>query len=285
MHFSWNIRGRIITFDRPQVMGIVNATPDSFWPGSRAMTGKAVEERVRKLIDEGADMLDLGAYSSRPGAKDVSAAEEIARLRVAMEALRKIAPEIIVSVDTFRAQVARVAVEELGCDVINDIAGGTLDPEMFDTVAALHCPYILMHMRGTPATMQSLTEYPQGVSAGVLEELARLVQKASLAGIADIVVDPGFGFAKTTAQNYQLLEALPRLAVLDKPLLVGVSRKSMITKVLDVSADSEEALDGTTVINTLALESGASILRVHNPLPARVSVDIRCYINSLKSCQ
>lgn len=260
--FSLNIHGRLIEYDRPAVMGIINVTPDSFYAGSRTKADE-IGRRVRSMIDDGADMIDIGAYSSRPGAAEVSEAEEIDRLSEGMAALREAAPDVVVSVDTFRASVAKAAIEQMGADIVNDISGGDLDGRMFETVASLRVPYILMHMRGTPADMQTLTEYPDGVTAEVLRDLSVKLRTLRLAGVSDVIVDPGFGFAKTLEQNYRLMADLPMFAeMLDAPVLVGVSRKSMVTRALGVTA--KDALNGTTVLNTIALLGGAQILRVHD---------------------
>ncbi len=260
--FSLNIRGELYEIHRPQVMGIVNVTPDSFYSGSRTTTTMAIKERVAKLIDEGADILDIGGYSSRPGADDVTAEEEIERLSIGLKAIRTIAPRIPVSVDTFRAKVAEFAVTQLGADIINDISGGDLDQAMFDTVARLKVPYILMHMRGTPASMSNYAQY-DNVTAETIAELSFKLDRLSLLGVSDIIVDPGFGFAKTIEQNYELLRNLDSFeAILHRPLLIGISRKSMIYKTLDIETD--KALNGTTVLNTIALSKGAAILRVHD---------------------
>lgn len=268
------LRRRLVEFDRPVVMGIVNATPDSFYAPSRNRCDDEVKARVEALVADGADMLDVGGYSSRPGAAEVSASEETDRLAMAMAALRSVAPDIPVSVDTFRASVAAAAVEQMGADIINDISAGDLDPDMFDTVARLSVPYIAMHMRGTPATMQSLTDYPaRGVAATVAAELSVKLRRLALMGVADVVVDPGFGFAKTLEQNYELMDDLGALiALLERPMLVGVSRKSMITRALGISAD--RALPATTLLNFAALQQGASILRVHDVAEARQAVEI-----------
>lgn len=273
--FSLNISGKLIKYDTPAVMGIVNVTPDSFYGGSRTFNGDAVKIRVEKLISDGADMLDIGAYSSRPGADDISPAEELRRIEMGMEEIRRITPEIPVSIDTFRADVARTAVQDLSVNIINDISGGNLDDKMFETVAMLNVPYILMHMRGTPSTMQQLTDYGEtGVTAEVLRDLAVKVNKLALLGVNDIIVDPGFGFSKTLDQNYELLAHLDAFRALECPILVGVSRKSMITKYLNIN--SEEALNGTTVINVLALLHGCEILRVHDVKPAVEAVKLCC---------
>lgn len=260
--FSLNIHGRLIEYDRPAVMGIINVTPDSFYAGSRTKADE-IGRRVRSMIDDGADMIDIGAYSSRPGAAEVSEAEEIDRLSEGMAALREAAPDVVVSVDTFRASVAKAAIEQMGADIVNDISGGDLDGRMFETVASLRVPYILMHMRGTPADMQTLTDYPDGITAEVLRDLSVKLRTLRLAGVNDVIVDPGFGFAKTLEQNYRLMADLPMFAeMLDAPVLVGVSRKSMVTRALGVTA--KDALNGTTVLNTIALLGGAQILRVHD---------------------
>lgn len=259
--FTLNIRGELRHYDRPVVMGILNVTPDSFYAGSRAISEDQIAEHVSRMADEGADIIDIGAYSSRPGADEVSESEEIERLRRGMSILRDINKEIVVSVDTFRANVARVAVEELGCDIVNDISGGDLDPEMIDTVAELKCPYILMHMRGTPANMQEFTQY-NDVAADVMAEMAERLSLAAFAGINDVILDPGFGFSKTLEQNYALMRELPAFQVFHRPLLVGISRKSMITKLLGIS--TADALNATTALNAMALDRGADILRVHD---------------------
>ncbi|MDE6496026.1 MAG: dihydropteroate synthase [Duncaniella sp.] len=260
--FSLNLHGRLYVADRPQVMGILNITPDSFYSGSRTMRDREIAARIISMVEEGADMIDIGAYSSRPGAADVPLEEEIDRLRLGMRLLRDIAPEIPVSVDTFRAGVARVAVEELGADIVNDISGGDLDPEMWSAVAALGVPYILMHMRGTPSTMQQFVDYGD-VTADVINDLSRKLRGLRLSGVADVIVDPGFGFSKTIDQNFEMMRNLRAFTLaLDAPLLVGISRKSMIYKTFDT--DPAETLNGTTVLNTIAISRGASILRVHD---------------------
>ena len=269
--FTLNLRGKLVEFSRQQVMGIINVTPDSFYSGSRTQSHDNIALKAKKMLDEGADWLDLGAYSTRPGADDVTPAEEIERLRTGMRAIRSVAPDAIVSIDTFRADVARQAVEELGADMINDISGGLLDDDMPSTIAKLKVPYVLMHTRGTPATMQQLTDY-RDVTGDVLAELARRIDIFGMAGVNDIIVDPGFGFAKTVEQNYRLLRDLEAFHVLERPLLVGVSRKSMIYRTFGTTPD--EALNGTTVINTIALMAGASVLRVHDAKEAAEAVKI-----------
>ena len=261
VHYTLNVRGRLLDLSKPQVMGILNVTPDSFYAGSRMETEEAVRGRVRQIIAEGGSMIDVGAYSSRPGAADVSAEEEMERLRRGMSIVREEAPEIPVSVDTFRADVAKMAVEELGVDIINDISGGELDKEMFKTVAKLGVPYILMHMKGTPQTMQQAPHYDD-LMKEVMLYFAEKVQQLRDLGQKDIVLDPGYGFAKTIDHNYELLRHQEMLEVFELPLLVGVSRKSMIYRFLGTSP--EEALNGTSVLNTIALQKGANILRMHD---------------------
>ncbi len=262
MHpFSLKLRGRVVEFDHPQIMGIVNVTPDSFYAGSRTGDSVSVARRVEKMIADGADWIDIGAYSSRPGALEVTAEEEIRRLRLGMEALRKVDSDIFVSVDTFRAEVADIAVKELGADMINDISGGTLDSDMFAVVAETGVPYVLMHMRGTPSSMQAMTDYTD-VTADVLADLQVKLSHLRAMGVADVVVDPGFGFAKTLEQNYTLMRDLGMFGLLDCPVLVGVSRKSMIYRLAGKTPD--ESLFGTVALNVLALERGAAFLRVHD---------------------
>lgn len=271
--FSLNIRGNLVEFNRPAVMGIINITPDSFYAGSRTTAADEIEKRVESMVKEKVDIIDIGAYSSRPGAEDVSPDEELSRLATGIEHIRRIAPEIPISVDTFRSDVATTAVKTMKADIINDISGGDLDDRMFAAIAELNVPYILMHMRGTPATMQQLTDYGElGVTATVLNDLAMKMNKLALLGAKDIIIDPGFGFSKTLEQNYELMRNLTVFHKLQCPVLVGISRKSMITRLLNI--DSADALNATTALNVMALERGASILRVHDVKAARQAVDI-----------
>lgn len=269
--YSLNLRGRLTEISSPKVMGIVNVTPDSFYAQSRKQTAREIGEQVNKMLDEGADMIDVGAYSSRPGASDVSPEEEMNRLARALDIIREQHPEVIVSVDTFRAKVAQECVERYGADIINDISGGDLDPEMFETAAALNVPYILMHMKGTPQDMQKAPCYNHLMSE-MLQYFAERIDRLHLLGLNDIILDPGFGFAKTLGHNYQLMKHLSELHTLGLPLLAGISRKSMIYRLLD--STPQEALNGTTVLNTLALVQGASILRVHDVKAACEAVKI-----------
>ncbi len=269
--FSLNFHGSLRCFSRPQVMGIVNVTPDSFYNGSRTMEEKSIAESVERHLAGGADFIDVGAYSSRPGAAEVPVDEEIARLRVGIRVVRSIDGSIPVSVDTFRADVARICIEELGADMINDISGGDLDTSMFETVASLGIPYILMHMRGTPATMQQHVDY-RDVTADVISDLSHKLRRLRLLGVSDVVVDPGFGFSKTIEQNFEMMRNLEAFGALDCPVLVGISRKSMITRSLGI--DASEALPGTIALNTIALCKGASFLRVHDVREAAQAVKL-----------
>ena len=270
------LNNKHIDLSAPRVMTIVNVTPDSFYDGSRSFTEKEIEHHVARAIEEGADMLDVGGCSSRPNADDVAVDEEIARVGRAMKVIRRVCPEMEVSIDTFRAEVVRRIVAEWGACIVNDISAGELDPEMITTVARLGLPYVAMHMRGTPTTMQSMTDY-----SDIVEEVRTyFVQKISdlrKAGIEDIVFDPGFGFAKTLEQNYQLMNGLHRLGDLGTPMLVGISRKSMIYKLLNTTP--AEALNGTTALHLEALRQGAKILRVHDTREAVEVVKIYNQLN------
>lgn len=267
-----NLSGRLVSLEKPLVMGIVNVTPDSFFAGSRIDGAKALRARLDTLVREGAALADLGAYSSRPGAEEVSPEEERRRLRPALQILRDEYPDLPVSVDTFRSDVARMAVEEYGASMINDISGGGLDPAMYRTMAELQVPYILMHMKGDPKTMQQQASYSD-VTLEMIDYFAQRVGQLLELGVHDIILDPGFGFSKTTAQNYELLAQLGSLVeAFTQPLLVGVSRKSMIYRPLGITP--EEALSGTTFLHALALERGAKILRVHDVRPAVEAVQL-----------
>ena len=259
--YTINVNGQLIDLSRPQVMGILNVTPDSFYSGSRKQTEWEIRERVEQIVNEGGQMIDIGAYSSRPGADDVSEEEEMRRLREGMKIVKELAPDMPASVDTFRANVAKMCVEELGVGIINDISGGELDKDMFKTVAKLGVPYILMHMKGTPQTMQQAPHYDD-LMKEVMMYFAEKVQKLRDLGQKDIILAPGYGFAKTLDHTYQLLRQQEMLQVFDLPLLVGISRKSMIYRLLDTCP--QEALNGTSVLNTIALQKGANILRVHD---------------------
>lgn len=273
MALTMNIKGKLVAFDTPKVAGIVNVTPDSFYSGSRSRSAADVRSRVEEMLEAGAAIIDIGGYSSRPGAPEVSADEEYSRLACGLEAIREVAPDVPVSVDTFRASVARRCVEEWDADIINDISGGTLDPEMWPVVAELRVPYVLMHLRGNPETMQTLTDYDD-VTTEVITDLSRKVYELRGLGVNDIIIDPGFGFAKTVEQNFRLLGELREFKKIGLPLLVGVSRKSMIYNTLGCCP--EESLYGTVAAQTVALCNGADIIRTHDVKAAMDAVKIVC---------
>lgn len=278
--FTLNLNGRLVAFDRPAVMGIINITPDSFYDASRSSGRDDAVAKAKNMIACGADMLDIGACSTRPGAEVISEQEETDRLAAVLPAIREeVGPDIPISVDTFRARVAKTAILEMGANIVNDISGGTIDRDMFESVAELKCPYILMHMRGNPANMMELNQY-ENLIADIISELGKGVSRLEQLGVADIIIDPGFGFSKDIDQNYQLMAQLNHLTVLDRPILVGVSRKSMITRLLDLTP--HEALEGTTALNAFALDRGASILRVHDVLPAVQTIKIFQALNHKK---
>ena len=266
-----NVNGSLLDLSQPRVMGILNVTPDSFYAGSRTQTEAEIVRRVRQIVSEGAAIIDIGAYSSRPNADNVSSREEMERLRMGLKILFEIQPDAVVSVDTFRADVARMCVEEYGVAIINDIAAGEMDTDMFHTVAALNVPYIMMHMQGTPQSMQQHPHY-DNLLKEVFLYFARKVQQLRDLGVKDIILDPGFGFGKTMEHNYELLSQLEEFRIFELPLLVGVSRKSMIYRLLDITP--QEALNGTTVLDTICLLKGADILRVHDVKEAVETVRI-----------
>lgn len=266
-----NANGTLLDLSTPCVMGILNVTPDSFYAGSRMRTEEEIARRVEQIVSEGAGIIDIGAYSSRPNADNVSPQEEMERLRAGLTVLRKIASDAVVSVDTFRADVARMCVEEYGVAIINDIAAGEMDKEMFRTVADLNVPYIMMHMQGTPQDMQRHPHY-DNLLKEVFQYFARKVQQLRDLGVKDIILDPGFGFGKTLEHNYELLAHLEEFRIFELPLLVGVSRKSMIYRLLGTTP--QESLNGTTVLDTICLLKGADILRVHDVKEAVETVRI-----------
>lgn len=259
MH-TLNSLGRLIPLDSPKVMGIINITPDSFYDGGKSFSDDQILIQAEKMLHDGATFLDIGGYSSRPGAEDVSVEEETERVLRALHLILKNFPGSHISIDTFRSSVAETAVQN-GAAIINDISGGTLDSEMFKTVARLKVPYILMHMRGTPKTMSSLTNYTN-LLVDIIKDLSEKTTAARAEGIDDIIVDPGFGFAKNARQSFELLDKMELLQSLDVPILVGVSRKSFIYKTLKINPD--KALNGTTALNMIALTKGTHILRVHD---------------------
>ena len=266
-----NVNGSLLDLSVPCVMGILNITPDSFYAGSRMQTEAEITTRAQQILDEGAGIIDIGAYSSRPNAENVSPHEEMERLRMGLEILRKTHPGAVISVDTFRADVARMCVEEYGVAIINDIAAGEMDTDMFRTVAELNVPYIMMHMQGTPQNMQKHPHY-DNVLKEVFLYFAQKVQHLRDLGMKDIILDPGFGFGKTVEHNYELLAHLEEFRVFELPLLVGVSRKSMIYRLL--GGTPQDALNGTTVLDTICLLKGADILRVHDVREAVETVKI-----------
>lgn len=257
---SINCKGKLIDLATPRVMGILNVTPDSFYDGGKFANESEVLLQVEKMLNEGADFIDVGAYSSRPDAVDISVEEELSRLINTVELILKNYPDALISVDTFRAKVAKAAIEA-GAAMVNDISGGLLDAEMLPTVAQLQVPYIMMHMKGTPQTMKNLAQY-DNLMKEVIYHLSERLSAARALRINDVIIDPGFGFAKDIAQNFELLNKSEQLQMLDVPVLIGISRKSMIYKTLEVSP--QEALNGTSILNTIALQKGASILRVHD---------------------
>ncbi|MGL4956670.1 MAG: dihydropteroate synthase [Bacteroidales bacterium] len=263
---------RLIDFSSPKIMGILNLTPDSFYSDSRCTSADSIVVRMHQMLIAGADIIDVGAYSSRPNASEVSVSEELQRLLPALEIIKKHFPSTIISVDTFRAEVVRSVVENFGTVIVNDISCGEADTEMFATVAKYSLPYIAMHMRGTPQNMQQKTDYENGVTQEVIHYLSNRVQTLFAYGIADVIIDPGFGFAKTKEQSFEVLAHLQEFNFFQLPLLVGVSRKSMISQTLNVS--SQDALNGTTAVHMWALQHGADILRVHDVKAAVESVKI-----------
>ncbi|SMG34193.1 dihydropteroate synthase [Sphingobacterium psychroaquaticum] len=267
---SINIKGKLFTFDRPLVMGILNITPDSFYDGGQHNNVEQAMVKANELLINGADIIDIGAYSSRPGAPLISVQEELNRAIPVIEKLHKAYPDAILSIDTFRAEVAEAAITA-GAHIINDVSGGTIDPNMFATVAQLQVPYILMHMRGIPENMQELTTYDDIVE-DVATFLAEKVNQLRALGVKDIILDPGFGFAKNLDQNYELLHRLEELQYLGLPILGGLSRKSMIYKKLNITPS--EALTGTIVLNTILLTKGIHILRVHDVAEAKQTIDL-----------
>ena len=273
-----NANGRLMDLSEPQVMGILNVTPDSFYAGSHGVTEGYIIDRIHQIMNEGASIIDIGACSTRPGADEVSIEEEMSRLRMGLALIRKHRPDAIVSVDTYRADVAKMCVEEYGTAIINDISAGQMDEQMFPTIARLGIPYIIMHMKGTPKDMQVNPQYDHFLKE-VFYYFSEKVQRLRDLGVKDIIIDPGFGFGKTLEHNYELMNHLEEFALFELPLLVGVSRKSMIYKHLGITP--EEALNGTTTLNTIALLKGASILRVHDVRQAMESIKI---VQKMRAC-
>lgn len=275
MNKTLNIKGRLVSAGDPMIMGILNVTPDSFYDGGRYTEEDSIKCRIDSILEEGADIIDIGAYSSRPGATDISVEEEWKRLEKALSLIFKMHPDAVVSVDTFRSEIARKAVEA-GAAMVNDISGGDSDTDMFSTIADLHVPYIMMHMQGTPQTMQDSPSY-NNVTNDILELFNLKINRLRELGVKDIILDPGFGFGKTTNDNYDIMNNMEKFRIFGMPLLVGVSRKSMIYKTLNT--DAAKSLNGTSVLNTIALIKGAAILRVHDVREAVECVKLykECY--------
>lgn len=269
--FTLNCKGRLLSLEKPLVMGIINTTPDSFFTGNRKPEVNEAIETAGKMLEEGASILDLGGQSTHPSSTLLSAEQELERLVPVLEGLVKSFPEIVISIDTFYAKVAQATVE-IGASIINDVSGGNLDSEMIPTVGAMgNVPYVCMHMRGTPQTMKTLTQY-ENLTQEILDFFIQKIEECRVAGIKDVIVDPGFSFAKNLEQNYELMRHLSDFEILDKAILVGISRKGMIYQPL--GTNGEQALNGTTVVNTIALLNGANILRVHDVKEAREAVQL-----------
>jgi len=276
--FTLNCKGRLLVIDKPLIMGIINATPDSFYEGSRFSGKDKILTQAEKMINDGADILDIGGQSTRPGSEQVPENTELTRIIESIEAMHQKFPGILISVDTYYSTVAKKCVEA-GASIVNDVSSGMMDHKMLPTIAALQVPYIAMHMKGTPQTMQQLASY-ENVTREVLDFFIAKKHECRNAGITDLIIDPGFGFAKTIAHNFQLLKDLSVFKLIDAPLLVGLSRKSSVYKTLNISP--EEALNGTTVLNTIALMNGANILRVHDVKEAKEAVELWKAVNDAK---
>ena len=271
-----NIKGNLLDLNKPKIMGILNVTPDSFFDGGLYNTEKKVDIQVMKMIEDGMDILDVGGYSSKPGAKEISINQEIDRVIPVVKFIRKKYPDLILSVDTFRSEVARNCLD-LGIDIINDISAGCIDKNILDVVAEYNCPYIMMHMKGTPQTMQVNPEY-ENLIKELLIYFAKRIYLAREKGIIDIIVDPGFGFGKTLDHNYTIMKKIENFKLLDLPILVGISRKSFITKQLDI--DKKDSLNGTTALNMYFLEKNINILRVHDVKEAKECIMLHEKIKS-----
>lgn len=268
--FTLNCKGKLLVIEKPLVMGIINVTPDSFYKDSRRQTNVSVLAQATKMINHGADIIDIGGQSTRPGSKRISVKEELERVLPSLEIILKNFPDTVISIDTYQAEVAKETVNA-GASIINDISAGNMDSEMITTIAGLQVPYICMHMKGTPENMQETPSY-ENVTGEVLDFFIQKIDECKHSGINDVIIDPGFGFGKTISHNFTLLKELSAFKMLEKPILTGLSRKSTIYKTLGVTA--EEALNGTTVLNTLALQNGANILRVHDVKEAKETVQL-----------
>jgi len=271
-----NVKGNLIDLSHPIIMGILNITPDSFYDGGFYNSEKKIIAQVKKMINDGASIIDIGGYSSRPGAEDISVESELSRVLTVIKAIRHKFPETLISIDTFRSEVAKKAVKA-GADIINDISGGSLDKKMFNTVSELNVPYIIMHMKGNPRNMIKKTKY-EDVLKEIIRYFSKKIHLATKAGIKDIIIDPGFGFAKNVEQNFDILNNLDYLKYLDKPILIGVSRKSMIYKTLEVTP--KDALNGSTVLHTISLLKGAKIIRTHDVKEANEAIKLVSQLNA-----
>ena len=275
-----NIKGKLLDLSQPRIMGVINITPDSFYKGSRVSGEKEIIETAARMIDDGADIIDIGAYSSRPYADDITLEEERKRLLGPLKMIIRELPQAVISVDTFRSEIAREAIVDCGAHIINDISSGEADKNMFSLVAELNVPYIMMHMKGDPASMQKNPVYDD-VVADIMREMSSRIVKLRAAGVKDLIFDPGFGFGKTIAHNFEMLRRLHDFSIAGLPILVGVSRKSMIWKTLSITP--EDALNGTTVLNTVALLNGADILRVHDVREAVQAVKLITELRNTKN--
>ena len=271
-----NVKGNLIDLSHPIIMGILNITPDSFYDGGFYNSEKKIIAQVKKMINDGASIIDIGGYSSRPGAEDISVETELSRVLTVIKAIKHKFPETLISIDTFRSEVAKKAVKA-GADIINDISGGSLDKKMFNTVSELNVPYIIMHMKGNPRNMIKKTKY-EDVLNEIIRYFSKKIHLATKAGIKDIIIDPGFGFAKNVEQNFNILNNLDYLKYLDKPILIGVSRKSMIYKTLEVTP--KDALNGSTVLHTISLLKGAKIIRTHDVKEANEAIKLVSQLNA-----
>ncbi|MFP4025515.1 MAG: dihydropteroate synthase [Thiohalospira sp.] len=274
-----NCGGEILDLSTPRIMGILNITPDSFYDGGRYLSEEQIKNKIELMLGEGCDIIDVGAYSSRPGAEDISEKEELSRLKAVLELIRNHFQGVIISVDTFRSGIANYVIENFNVEIINDISSGDMDPEMFEVIAQHGIPYIMMHMQGTPQNMQKNPQY-KNVVQEVIRYFAEKTEQLKLLGVNDLIIDPGFGFGKTIDHNYQLLKHLDDFKIFELPILAGLSRKSMVYKILKKSSP-EEALNGTSVLNTLAILGGANILRVHDVKQAKETIELtQKYLNA-----
>jgi len=272
-----NCNGQILKLDKPIVMGILNITPDSFYDGGKHSDIEQIKHYVKQMINDGATIIDVGAYSSRPGAKHISEKDELQRLNPVLELLQKNFPQTIVSVDTFRAKIANQVIKNFGVAIINDISAGEMNDNMFETIASHNIPYVIMHMQGTPQNMQMNPSY-KNVAMEIIEYFSKKLEQLNKLGVHDVILDPGFGFGKTLEHNYQLLNNLEQLSLFELPILVGLSRKSMVYKFLN--CEPKDALNGTTVLNTIALSKGISILRVHDVKEAKQTIELHLKVKN-----